>query len=170
MTFVWPRRPPPFVLLAISLAVTTMIAERDATAAGPRERLMRKASWTLRIVTLLSLVIILGPIAIVILVSFSPSDFFAFPPPRPLLRWFYRILSGSRACGGPTCESGGCPGCLGSGHGAGHAGRLVPWRAPRAVVGLLNALFLSPLVFRRSSSASRCCCSTAGLACRSCQV
>ena len=53
---------------------------------------MRKVSWTLRIVTLLSLVIILGPIAIVVLVSFSPSDFFAFPPRGLSLRWFHEFF------------------------------------------------------------------------------
>ena len=52
---------------------------------------MRPGSWTLRMVNLLALLIILGPIAIVVLVSFSPNDFFAFPPHGLSLRWF-RLL------------------------------------------------------------------------------
>ena len=49
---------------------------------------MRRESWSLRVPRLLALLIILGPIAIVVLVSFSPSDFFAFPPRGLSLRWY----------------------------------------------------------------------------------
>ncbi len=49
---------------------------------------MRKGSWALRTSNLLALLVMLGPIIIVVLVSFSPNDFFAFPPRGLSLRWF----------------------------------------------------------------------------------
>ena len=38
--------------------------------------------------TALAFVLILAPIMVVVISSFSPTDFFVFPPPRLSLRWF----------------------------------------------------------------------------------
>ena len=108
---------------------------------------MRKASWTLRIVTLLSLVIILGPIAIVVLVSFSPSDFFAFPPRGLSLRWFHEFfrIPSMRAAYLLSLEVALTASVLATVLGT--LAALFLARRRGAAVGLLNALFLSPLVF-----------------------
>jgi putative spermidine/putrescine transport system permease protein len=42
----------------------------------------------LPIVSGLAFLVILGPIAVIVVVAFSPTDFFRFPPPGLSLRWF----------------------------------------------------------------------------------
>lgn len=96
---------------------------------------MRKGSWALRIANLLALLIILGPIAIVVMVSFSPNDFFAFPPHGLSLRWFREFfnLASMRGAYLLSLEVA--------------LAALFLARRRGTAVGLLNALFLSPLVF-----------------------
>ena len=108
---------------------------------------MRHSSWTLRIVTLLSLVIILGPIAIVILVAFSPSDFFAFPPRGFSLRWFYEFfrIASMRGAYLLSLEIALVASILATALGT--LAALFLARRRGAAAALLNALFLSPLVF-----------------------
>ena len=38
--------------------------------------------------TALAFILILSPIVVVVISSFSPTDFFVFPPPSLSLRWF----------------------------------------------------------------------------------
>ena len=108
---------------------------------------MRRESWTLRVVSLLALLIILGPIAIVVLVSFSPSDFFAFPPRGLSLRWFREFfnLPSMRGAFLLSLEVALIASILATVLGT--LASLFLARRRGAVVGLLNALFLSPLVF-----------------------
>ncbi len=108
---------------------------------------MRRESWTLRLVNLLALLIILGPIAIVVLVSFSPSDFFAFPPRGLSLRWFREFfnLASMRGAYLLSLEVALAASLLATVLGT--LASLYLARRRGTVVGLLNALFLSPLVF-----------------------
>ncbi|HSB68111.1 MAG TPA: ABC transporter permease [Candidatus Methylomirabilis sp.] len=108
---------------------------------------MRRGSWALRMVNLLALLVILGPIAIVVLVSFSPSDFFAFPPRGLSLRWFreFFTLSSMRGAYLLSLEVALAASVLATALGTPASLFLARRRGP--AVGLLNALFLSPLVF-----------------------
>ena len=108
---------------------------------------MRMGSWALRTVNLLALLIIIGPIAIVVLVSFSPSDFFAFPPRGLSLRWFREFfnLPSMRGAYLLSLEVALAASILATVLGT--LASLFLARRRGAVVGLLNALFLSPLVF-----------------------
>jgi putative spermidine/putrescine transport system permease protein len=103
--------------------------------------------WGALAANLLAFLLILGPIAIVVLVSFSPGDFFAFPPRGLSLRWFREffalpsmrgafLLSLEIALGASVVST--VLGTLAS---------LFLARRRGAVVSLLNGLFLSPLVF-----------------------
>jgi putative spermidine/putrescine transport system permease protein len=42
--------------------------------------------------TALTYLLVLGPILIVLVTAFSPTDFFVFPPPGLSLRWFYAFF------------------------------------------------------------------------------
>ena len=108
---------------------------------------MHKGSWMLRLVNGLSLLIILGPIGIVVLVSFSPSDFFAFPPPGLSLRWFREFfnLPSMRNAYLLSLEVALAASVLATVLGT--LASLFLARRRGTAVGLLNALFLSPLVF-----------------------
>ena len=108
---------------------------------------MRPGSWTLRMVNLLALLIILGPIAIVVLVSFSPNDFFAFPPHGLSLRWFREFfnLASMRGAFLLSLEVALAASILATVLGT--LASLFLARRRGTMVGLLNALFLSPLVF-----------------------
>jgi putative spermidine/putrescine transport system permease protein len=53
---------------------------------------MRLAAWIRTIYVLLVLSFILSPLAIIVVVSFSPDDFVSFPPPGFSLRWYARLL------------------------------------------------------------------------------
>ncbi len=104
-------------------------------------------SWPLRVMNVLALSVILGPIAVVILVSFSPSDFFAFPPSGLSLRWFREFfnLPSMRGAFLLSLEVALAASILATVLGT--LASLFLARRRGAVVGLLNALFLSPLVF-----------------------
>ncbi len=53
---------------------------------------MRALTFILPAVTVLAFVVIIGPIAIVVLAAFSPTEFFTFPPPGLSLRWFVEFF------------------------------------------------------------------------------
>ena len=108
---------------------------------------MQRESWVSRVTRLLALLIILGPIAIVVLVSFSPSDFFAFPPRGLSLRWYreFFTLSSMRGAYLLSLEVALVASILATGLGT--LASLFLARRRGVWVGLLNALFLSPLVF-----------------------
>ena len=42
--------------------------------------------------TALTYVLVLGPILIVLITAFSPTEFFVFPPPSISLRWFHALF------------------------------------------------------------------------------
>lgn len=54
---------------------------------------MRSANAILYPITALVVLVILGPLAIVILTSFSGADYFEFPPSSLSLRWFHEFFS-----------------------------------------------------------------------------
>jgi putative spermidine/putrescine transport system permease protein len=108
---------------------------------------MPRRSWAFHAVNLLALLIILGPIAVVILVAFSPSDFFAFPPRGLSLRWFREFfnLASMRGAYLLSLEVALAASILATVLGT--PASLYLARRRGAVAGVLNALFLSPLVF-----------------------
>lgn len=53
---------------------------------------MRKQSIVLRLVTAIVLALILGPIAIIVMYSFSAAESLVFPPPGFTLRWFHEFF------------------------------------------------------------------------------
>src|SRR5690606_29425209 len=60
------------------------------TSTEPRigARVMKPLSYLLPLITTMAFVVIVGPILTVVIVSFTASDFFVFPPPALSLRWF----------------------------------------------------------------------------------
>jgi putative spermidine/putrescine transport system permease protein len=108
---------------------------------------MRVGPWAFRLANGLALLIILGPIAIVVLVSFSSNDFFAFPPHGLSLRWFrdFFNLASMRSAYLLSLEVALAASVLAAVLGT--LASLFLARRRGTVVGLLNALFLSPLVF-----------------------
>jgi len=103
--------------------------------------------WALRGAAALAFLVILGPIAVVILVSFSPTDFFAFPPRGLSLRWFRAFLElpSMRGAFVLSLEIALVASLLATLLGTLAALFLALRRG--TVVSLLNGLFLSPLVF-----------------------
>lgn len=49
---------------------------------------MKPLSYLLPLITTMAFIVIVGPILTVVIVSFTASDFFVFPPPALSLRWF----------------------------------------------------------------------------------
>jgi putative spermidine/putrescine transport system permease protein len=109
--------------------------------------MMRPGRLLQRMTNLLALLLILGPISIVILVSFSPSDFFAFPPRALSVRWFREFfhLASMRGAFLLSLEIALAASLLATILGTLASLFLSRRRGPAA--SLLNALFLSPLVF-----------------------
>src|SRR5229473_2848757 len=62
------------------------------SAARRRAGTMKALAWILPAVTVLAFLVIIGPIAIVVLAAFSPTEFFTFPPPGLSLRWFLEFF------------------------------------------------------------------------------
>ena len=52
-----------------------------------------KSPWLIRLITAIVLVLILGPIAIIVLYSFSSADSLIFPPPGFTLHWFHDFFA-----------------------------------------------------------------------------
>lgn len=95
----------------------------------------------------LAVILLVAPILVVVIVAFSPTDFFVFPPPGVSLRWFVEFfgldsmrnafllsleLAVTAAC---------CAAVLGT------LGALFIIRARGLAAGLLQGLFMAPLVF-----------------------
>jgi len=53
---------------------------------------MKPLAVILQMVTALAFFVIIGPIAIVVVAAFSPTEFFTFPPPSLSLRWFVEFF------------------------------------------------------------------------------
>lgn len=99
------------------------------------------------VTNVLAFLVILGPIAIVLLVSFSPTDFFAFPPPGLSIRWFREFfqLPSMRAAFLLSMEVALISSILATILGT--LASLYLTKRRGVFVSGLNALFLSPLVF-----------------------
>src|SRR5260221_14236279 len=65
---------------------------RPAAGARRRSRPMKRLAFLLPVVNVLAFVIIIGPIAIVVLAAFSPTEFFTSPPPGLSPRWFVEFF------------------------------------------------------------------------------
>jgi len=108
---------------------------------------MRGFALVLPTVTILAFLVIIGPIAVVVLAAFSPTEFFTFPPPGLSLRWFFEFfrldnmrdaftLSLELALSAATCAT-----VLAT------MAALAVVRRRGLAAGLLQSLFLAPLVF-----------------------
>jgi putative spermidine/putrescine transport system permease protein len=101
----------------------------------------------LGLVAFVAFLLILGPIAVIVIVAFSPTDFFRFPPPGLSLRWFEEFfrLPNMRAAFLLSLEL-----ALGAASLAtlvATMGALATARRKGALGGFLQGLFLAPLVF-----------------------
>jgi putative spermidine/putrescine transport system permease protein len=108
---------------------------------------MKPLAVILPIVTVLAFLVIIGPIAIVVLAAFSPTEFFTFPPPGLSLRWFAEFfrLPNMRSAFALSLELAVASSCLATLLATMAALALVRRRG--LVATLLNQLFLAPLVF-----------------------
>jgi putative spermidine/putrescine transport system permease protein len=98
-------------------------------------------------VTALTFVIILAPIVVVVVAAFSPTDFFAFPPPGFSWRWiaeFFRLdnMRGAFVFSIELALASACVGAV-----LGTLAAVSVARRRRAIAALLHALFIAPLVF-----------------------
>jgi putative spermidine/putrescine transport system permease protein len=101
----------------------------------------------LLLVTAAAFLVILGPIAVIVVVAFSPTDFFRFPPPGLSLRWFEEFFRLDNMRGAFLFS-------LELAFGAASLSTVLATMAALATVkrrgvisGLLQSLFLAPLVF-----------------------
>jgi putative spermidine/putrescine transport system permease protein len=108
---------------------------------------MKPLALILPAVTVLAFLIIIGPILVVVLAAFSPTEFFTFPPPGLSLRWFVEFfrLPNMRAAFALSIELAVASSCLATALATMAALALVRRRG--LVATLLNQLFLAPLVF-----------------------
>jgi putative spermidine/putrescine transport system permease protein len=98
-------------------------------------------------ISALAFLVILGPIAVIVIVAFSPTDFFRFPPPGVSLRWFAEFFRLDNMRGAFLLS-------LELAFGAATLSTVVATLAALATVkrrgpiaAALQALFLAPLVF-----------------------
>lgn len=108
---------------------------------------MKPLALALPAVTVLAFLIIVGPIAVVVIAAFSPTEFFTFPPPGLSLRWFAEFfrLQNMRDAFALSLELAVSSSCLATLLATMAALALVRRRG--VVAGLLQSLFLAPLVF-----------------------
>lgn len=108
---------------------------------------MKPLAFVLPTVTALAFLVIIGPIAVVVLAAFSPTEFFTFPPPGLSLRWFFEFfrLGNMRDAFALSLELALAAASLAT---------ILATMAALAVVrrrglaaNLLQSLFLAPLVF-----------------------
>ena len=97
--------------------------------------------------TLVAFVLVAVPILIVVVAAFSPNDYFQFPPPRLSIRWFaeFASLDNMRSAFALSVEL-----ALASATIATILGTLAALSLARrgdAIGGLLQSLFLAPIVF-----------------------
>ncbi len=97
--------------------------------------------------TVITYVLVIGPILVVLVTAFSPTEFFVFPPPGLSLRWFQTFFqTGSlRDAFGRSIEI-----AFGSSILATMLGTMAALFVARRkgwLAGILQALFLAPLIF-----------------------
>jgi putative spermidine/putrescine transport system permease protein len=99
------------------------------------------------IATALAFVLILAPIVIVVVAAFSPTDYFQFPPPGLSLRWFREFfrLDNMRNAFALSLELAVLSATLATALGT--LGALFIARRRGVLAGLVQSLFLAPLVF-----------------------
>jgi putative spermidine/putrescine transport system permease protein len=107
----------------------------------------RISGFVLSTVTVFAYFVIIGPIVIVVVAAFSPSEFFAFPPPGLSLRWFFEFfrLENMRNAFAFSLELALAAASLATILATMAALALV--RRSGFVASLLQSLFLAPLVF-----------------------
>ncbi len=108
---------------------------------------MTAVSLALYLTTALALLVVLAPIVVVLVISFSPVDSFAFPPPGLSFRW-YRDFFGSSGLTGAflfSLEIGVLSSLLASALGT--LGALFVARRRGVATPALQGMFLAPLVF-----------------------
>jgi putative spermidine/putrescine transport system permease protein len=108
---------------------------------------MRPSDFVLYTVTAIVLVLILGPLAIVVLTSFSASDYFQFPPPGLSLRWFEKFFSLPNMRGAFILSLELALGASTAAIILGVLAALFVARQRGQASGLLQSLFMAPLVF-----------------------
>ncbi|WP_046867472.1 ABC transporter permease [Microvirga massiliensis] len=108
---------------------------------------MRPSDFVLYTVTAIVLVLILGPLAIVVLTSFSASDYFQFPPPGLSLRWFQEFFSLPNMRGAFILSLELALGASTAAIILGVLAALFVARQRGQASGLLQSLFMAPLVF-----------------------
>jgi putative spermidine/putrescine transport system permease protein len=98
-------------------------------------------------VTALAYFLVVAPIAVVVIVAFTPTDFFVFPPPGLSLRWFHEFfrLENMRNAFMLSVQVALISACVAAVLGTMAALFLVRRRG--LVSGLMQSLFLAPLVF-----------------------
>jgi putative spermidine/putrescine transport system permease protein len=108
---------------------------------------MKVLALILPAVTALAYLVIIGPIAIVVLAAFSPTEFFTFPPPGLSLRWFLEFfrLDNMRDAFSLSLELALAAASLATILATMAALAVVRRRG--LVASLLQSLFLAPLVF-----------------------
>jgi putative spermidine/putrescine transport system permease protein len=97
--------------------------------------------------TALTYVLVLGPILIVLITAFSPTEFFAFPPPGLSLRWFYTFFENDSLRGAFVRSLWLAAISTGLATVIGTMAALYIARRRGFVVTLLQSLFLAPLIF-----------------------
>ena len=97
--------------------------------------------------TVIAFVLIIVPIAIVVVAAFSPNDYFEFPPPGLSFRWFVEFfrLENMRSAFALSLELALVAATLATLLGT--FGALFLARRRGFVAGMLQSLFLAPLVF-----------------------
>ena len=108
---------------------------------------MRAINIALYAVTCFVLLLIIGPLALVVLTSFSSGDYFSFPPPGFSLRWFHEFFSlpNMRAAFLLSLELAIGTSFVSITLGVMAALYVSRWRGRTA--GIMQSLFMAPLVF-----------------------
>src|SRR5579875_984838 len=124
-------------------------AHPSRSAAGPRAGpwMSRSANILIVLLAAISYLLILGPILLVVVTAFSPTDFFAFPPRGISLRWFETFFATEelRSAFWLSLELALAAATLATV--AGTLAALAVARRRGVIAGILQGLFLAPLVF-----------------------
>jgi putative spermidine/putrescine transport system permease protein len=108
---------------------------------------MHVRALALLIATGISFILMLGPILLVVILSFSPTDSYAFPPSGFSLRWFVEFFKATHMWRAflfsleIAVTSAACASILGT------MAALFVARRSGALSGILQSLFLAPIVF-----------------------
>jgi putative spermidine/putrescine transport system permease protein len=95
----------------------------------------------------LTYVLVLGPIIIVLITAFSPSEFFAFPPPGFSLRWFHTFFENESLRGAFVRSLGLAALSSALATVVGTMAALYIARRRGWLITVLQSLFLAPLIF-----------------------